>query len=161
MPRKRKPKRDKPLPTFEEMPPIDPDVFIVAINFAMNAASGNAITDDPTKMGVNLLDEDGSVSKIRFADIPMNRAMLALKERFAGDSDMFASAATRMFALGNIFEDPRFYKWIKHGNDSDEVHEAVIEADATVMLDAEGEFPPDEFLLKVEELTETKYKDDF
>lgn len=161
MPRKHKPKRDKPLPPFEEMPPIDPDVFIVAVNFAMNAASGNAITDDPTKAGINLVEENGSVSELRFTDIPMNRAMLALKERFAGDSAMFSSAATRMFALGKVLEDPRLSKWIKHGDDSDEVHEAVIETAATIRLDANGEFPLDKFILQVEELTESKYKDDF
>ena len=51
-------------------------------------------------------------------------------------------------------------KWIRHGQDDDEVHEAVFESASSVMLKPDGGFPLDKFLERVEELAKTKNGDD-
>jgi len=75
---KHKPGREVSLPSFDQMPPIDPDEFIVTYRFAINAATGGAIIDDPSTRALRSVEEDGTVSGIRFVDNPLTRALLAL-----------------------------------------------------------------------------------
>ncbi len=147
----------KPFPTFNQMGPIDPDEFNTALSWAMNAASKRAQITNPTKLGVNI-DLGGNIERISFTDIPLNRALVALKERYGDNTDKFFNISNRIFAFFHIMKDPAMALYIKKGVELTEVHPAVTDAAAEVMLDSEGNFPPDIFFSKVKELAATKYK---
>jgi hypothetical protein len=128
---------------------------------AVNAGIGQAIVEDPTKRGLRILDEDGGVSEIRFADTPMNRMITALLERF-GATDEYASAASRIWALFGAIRQGELKEWIRPGETAEitEIHPAVMDAAATVILTPDGKFPTEEFLAKVKELDQANYQDD-
>lgn len=159
MPRHHKHTIGKPFRSPDQIEPIDPDEFDTALNWAMNAASRKAVVTDPSKMGLNLDLGNGRVEHIGFTDIPMNRALMALKERY-GDSEKMFFVSMRIFALFQIMHDPAMTKWMRQGGEFTEVHPAVTEAAATIMLNNDGNFPVDIFFAKVEELSKTKYKDE-
>jgi len=160
MPRNRKHIKEITLLSFDKIQPVDPDEFDTALNWAMNAAARKAIVTNPSKMGLNLDLGDGEVQRITFTDIPMNRAMMALKERY-GSSDKMYSVTLRIFALFQIMHNPAMEKWMRNGQEGwTEVNPAVTEAAATVTLDGDGNFPVETFFDKVKELAETKYKDE-
>lgn len=160
MAKNRKPRRINPLPSYDKLQTIDPDEFDTALGWYMNAAAKKAIVENPTNLGLTLIDENGKVSGIRFTDIPLNRGMVALKERYGNDSDKYFSVATRMFALFKILHDPALGEWMRRGEEITEVHPAVIDAAATVRINFEGNFTLEEFIVKVKELANTKYKDE-
>ncbi len=150
---------DKPLPKFDQIQPIDPDEFDTALNWAMNAASGKAIVTNPSKTRLNIDLGNGKVEQIGFTDIPINRAMMAITERY-GNSDKNYFVSMRMFALFHIMHNPAMNKWMKKGEEMIGLHPAVIEAAATVMLGSDGNFPVNSFLAKVEQVAKTKYKEE-
>ncbi|MCL4559871.1 MAG: hypothetical protein M1281_04545 [Chloroflexi bacterium] len=161
----RKPKRKtiKRFPTYDQLLPIDPDEFNTALNWVQNVATQKAQVTNPTDMGLNLDFGDGRVDHITFTDIPMNRMMIALKERYEDDPDKMYSISMRIFALFKIMHDPTVAdKWMRKGEEEGvtEVHPGVTDAAATVRLNEEGYFPLDEFLARVKELADTKYKDE-
>jgi hypothetical protein len=153
-------RRPQRLPTFDEMQPLDIDVFNTAFNFAMNAYTGDAKVEDASKRGLNIVDDDGSVTEIRFTDIPMNRMMTALLERFGANSQC-ASATGRIWALLDLLRNDQLKDWVRKGDDASfvEIHPAVIDAAATVMMDSHGQFPLDDFLSKVKEIDQARYQD--
>jgi hypothetical protein len=148
----------KPFPTFDKIQPIDPDEFNTTLNWCMNASIGKAIVENPSKRRLSIVDDDGKVSHIHFTDIPMNRILMAIQERYEDDTDKYFSVAMRIFELFSIMHKPEMAKWMRVDEEITEVHPAVTDVAATVMLNAEGKFPLDEFLAKVKELAETKYK---
>ena len=56
------------VPRYDEILPFDPDEFVTAHTWAMNAVSGDAHIGDPTKLRLNLIDEDGSTKQLQFTD---------------------------------------------------------------------------------------------
>lgn len=147
----------KPFPTFDQCNPIDPDEFKTALNWAVNAAAKRAKVTNPSKLGVNIELGD-SIERISFADSPLNRALVALKERYFDDSDKFINISRRIFALFDILRHPAMAAYTQVEGEFTEIHPAAADAAAEVMLDSKGNFPPELFLAKVKELAETKYQ---
>jgi hypothetical protein len=77
----------------------------------MNAAVKRALVPSPTHFGLNL-DLGEKVEHISFTDIPMNRAMIALEERYGDDTDKFFSVTGRMWALFHIMHDPAMTEYM-------------------------------------------------
>lgn len=152
-------RREKPMPSFEGMVVIDPDEFSTAVNFAINASSGQAITIDPSKMKFNLEQPDGSVDQFRFTDTPTNRVIFALQERYGKASAKFYSATCRFLAYVKILRSPELSEWVRRGSTVTEIHPAVIDAASSVTMDSEGDFPIPQFIARVKELAATKYRD--
>jgi len=144
-------------PKMEEAMPFDPDEFNTALNWYQNTYMNEAKIDKPSKFGVNLDYGNGKVDHIRFTDIPMNRGMIALKERYGHDTNKFFSISMRIFAFIHIMHEERLKKYTIAGEDFVKIHPAVTDAAALVMLDEHGNFPVDAFIEKVEELIKTKY----
>jgi hypothetical protein len=84
--------------------------------------------------------EKGKVEQIGFTDIPMNRGMIALKERYGDDTDKFFSITMRIFAMIHIMHDPKMNKYMRESGEYTEFHPAVLDAAAVVMLDKDGNF---------------------
>jgi hypothetical protein len=126
--------------------------FAVAVGGA--AASYKMPTPSPTKFGLALTENDGTVMNIRFTDIPLNRGMLAIREHCGGDPSKFFSLAFRLFALGSILRRKEIAPWIRRNVSPgvDEVHPAVIEAAATLPLNSRGHFDARTFFQKVKEV---------
>lgn len=160
MTKHRKRREMKPFPKMEEAQPFDPDEFNTALNWYQNAYMHQAHVSNPENYKVNIDYGNGKVDQIGFTDIPMNRGMIALKERYGHDTLKFFSITMRIWAMFHIMHDPNMKKYIRHGEEYDEFHPAVLDAAALVMLDKDGNFPVDVFFSKVEELIETKYKGD-
>lgn len=156
----RKRHQGKPFPKFKDAIPFDPDEFNTALNWYQNTAIKKAQITNPEEFGVNINMGNGKVEHISFTDIPMNRGMIALKERYGHDTDKFFSIAMRIFALIHIMHDDHLKKYQRIGEDFTEVHPAVTDAAALVMLGEDGFFPVELFISQVEELIKTKYIDD-
>ena len=88
------------------MPAFDPEEFATAFIFANNAASHHAIVTNPSTLGLRLDLGKGEVEEIWFTDIPENRMMSALKERYGHNTAKFASACARTMALEKLPTEP-------------------------------------------------------
>jgi hypothetical protein len=160
MTRNRKKREIKPFPKFEDAQPFDPAEFNTALDWYENAALKKAQVDNPEKFGAIFDFGNGKVEEIRFTDIPMNRGMIALKERYGDDQDKFFSIVLRIQSLFKIYQDGVVEKYIRRKGEIVEIHPAVVDAAASVKLNDQGWFPVDKFLETVDELIHTKYKDD-
>jgi hypothetical protein len=148
------------IPKYNEMPAFDPDEFVTAFIWAMNAGSGRALIGDSTRLRVNLVDDDGSRVEYRVADTFMARMTIALSERYAEvDKRKYYSAAVRIFALMDLIRSGKLASWIRNtpgDADSDEISDSVIEAAAVMKLNKELQFPIREFIRKVKEIDAAK-----
>jgi hypothetical protein len=92
----------------------------------------------------------GEPQALRLADTPMNRVILTLRESFA-DSLECLCAATRLWALLDLVDDPRLDAWIlvKEGEHC-ELHDGLIDVAAAAPLNAQGDFVVEPFLAGLE-----------
>ena len=150
----------KPLPKFEDAQPFDPAEFNTALDWYQNTALKIAKIENPNEFGFVFESGDGSVKNYSFTDIPFNRGMFALKERYGDDQDKFFSIVVRTQALFKIMHDEKIKKYMREGGEYTEVHPAVTDAAAFAIVGKDGFFPVDEFIVTVDELIHTKYKDD-
>lgn len=160
MARNRKKREIKPFPKFEDAQPFDPDEFNTALNWYQNAALNIAKIKNPNEYGFGFETGDGNVENYGFTDIPLNRGMFALKERYGDDQDKLFSMIFRIQALFKIMHDEQIKKYMREGGEYTEVHPAVTDAAAFAIIGNDGFFTVDEFIKTVEELIHTKYKDD-
>ena len=147
------------MPDTQDLPAFDPDEFATAFIFANNAASNNATVTNPSDLGINLDLGNGQVKGIQFSDIPMNRMMVALKERYGHEPTKFYSACFRTWSLINIAHRPELSEWVIRHEDGAEMHDVMVEAAAVTKLDQHGEFPLNEFMESVRYFLSTKYAD--
>lgn len=142
-------------PEFDHLPPIDPDEFATAFNWAMNAASGRAIIADPSDLRLGFRGIDGGIHEIRFTDTVLARITIAMKERYGDNTEKYVSASGRIFALLRLLQSGELSDWIRP-DPSDpgnyEIHPSLVEAASNVRLTRNCTFPRDEFLRTVEQL---------
>jgi hypothetical protein len=83
---------------------------------------------------------------LRLADTPMNRVNLILQEYFP-DQLEYMCAATRLWALLDLLDDPRLDPWILVKKpEGCEFHDGLIDVAASAPLGAQGEFLVEPFL---------------
>ena len=144
---------------FQNATPFASEEFTRVFNLAMGAITHKNPKHDPTKRKFQLEEEDGSVSEYSFTDKPMARATLAIAEHYANDKEKYFGMTARLFALMNILSDKELDKWRRETKGGFEIHDAVIDAAATVKLNKNGEFPKKEFLKEVESIIQEKYSE--
>ena len=148
------------IPRYNEIVVFDADEFVTAFTWAMNAASGQAHISDPAKLRLKLVEEDGSISQIQFADTYLARITIAMKERYGKvNKKKYYSAAFRIFALMELLKSGKLAAWVRPvpgEANSEEIADSVIEAAAVVRLNKELQFPAREFIRKVKEIDATK-----
>jgi hypothetical protein len=90
----------------------------------------------------------GEPEALRLADTPMNRVNLTLRECFP-DQLEYMCAATRLWALLDLLDDPRLDPWIlvKKPDGGCEFHDGLIDVAASAPLGAQGEFLVEPFLV--------------
>ena len=83
----------------------------------------------------------------RLNDTPMNRVNLTLRECFP-DRLEYMCAATRLWALLDLLDDPRLDPWIlvKKPDGGCEFHDGLVDVAASAPLNAQGEFLVEPFL---------------
>jgi hypothetical protein len=84
----------------------------------------------PQQFGLNLLEDDGSTTRISFTDIPGNRGLLAIKKQFPDPAE-FQCMGFRPMTVSQILKEPKLRKMgsIRDGQDGQiEIHQAVINA---------------------------------
>jgi hypothetical protein len=89
----------------------------------------------------------GEPEALRMADTPMNRINLTLRECFPDELE-YMCAATRLWALLDLLDDPRLDPWIlvKKADGGYEFHDGLIDVAASAPLDAQGQFLIEPFL---------------
>jgi hypothetical protein len=143
---------------FKSTPTVPTDEFRFAFSVALAAASLATPVENPQNFGINLLEEDGSVTRIAFTDRPANRAMLAIKKHCAGDSEKFKAICIRYMATKSLpFRDP----WLITTEDGMvQLHDAIIDAAADFPVNGRGLFNAQAFYQRVAQLAATgKYED--
>jgi hypothetical protein len=134
----------RPLKKPNECIPISSDDFAFAFEIAMKGVGKEILIRDPTSMGLTILDDEaGQSTEIRFTDMPMTRALIALKEHFGDNPDIYQSMVWRIFGLLRILRDPDLSYWMKPDPDDSDallVHKALLDAAAILRLSEEGQF---------------------
>ncbi|MCK1585196.1 hypothetical protein IVB03_37995 [Bradyrhizobium sp. 168] len=120
----------------QRIKPIDPEKFSFALGAYQAAAALKGPAPNPAQYSANLVDEDGSCTKISFVDGPENRGMLAVKEQFP-DPNEFESMVFRILSFGEVLQDQKLSEMgvVKRQENVDlEVHDSVIDALATTSI---------------------------
>ena len=133
------------LPDPSQLVSFDRDEFATAFTWAMNAISGAAQITDPTTVGFDFDDKDGTPVHLRFNDTSVTRLGIAMRERYSvTDPDKAMSALFRIWALMDLVRSGRLAEWVRpasDGSDAQEIASAVIYAAAVVPLNREYQFP--------------------
>ena len=97
-------------PNFaERIKPVDPERFRFAVGVFGAAAELGGPAPNPTQFGVNIVDDDGSATEIRFTDRPENRGLLAVRKEFPDAPDL-ESMSFRILSLGEVVRMERLSK---------------------------------------------------
>ena len=67
--------------------------------------------ESPTKQRLNIKMDDGTVQRLAFTDIPVNRAAMAIRNHFAPDMETARAAMMRWMAFIRISSSERMKKW--------------------------------------------------
>lgn len=128
-------------PNFaERIKPVDPDRFKFAVGVFGAAAELKGPAPNPAQFGVNIVDDDGSVTAFRFTDRPENRGILALKREFPDSPDL-ESMSFRILSMGDVVRMDRLSKLeVIQVDDAGQlmVHDSVIYALARVPFRKSG-----------------------
>lgn len=139
--------------------PVDPEEFKFCCALMSAAYSGQMPTETPSKQVVNI-EELGEVS---FADVPINRAMLAVRDHFRQTrteerQDEFLAMAFRIECFGDFLrlcmkdKDLRIEQFVEmQDGEVTRLNEKLVEAAATVKIGDCG-FSRDELFAKATEL---------
>jgi hypothetical protein len=139
----------------EKTKPVDPEHFGFAMQLASAASSYRMPMESPAKQKIMLEMPDGKLQEIRFTDIPMNRAAMAIRDHFAPDMEAARSAMMRWMALVRLASHPSMRKWERRSGENQEwieIHNAVFDAAALLPLNKNGDFNVKAFFKKVEEI---------
>lgn len=143
---------------FKNTPVVSSEEFRFAFRLATSAASLDMAVENPETFGVDLLADDGGITRVRFKDRPMNRAMLAIGKHCGGDKEKARAIMTRYMALQGLpFREP----WLVSDSGTIRIHDAVIDAAADCPVDGNGNFNAGAFYRHVAELVSSGgYEDD-
>lgn len=147
----------KPLPRPHEALAFDPKEFAYVFDLAMHASMRKVDVNKPSKQGFSIVEEDGSIHEYRLGDTPMNRAILAVRDHFSGEQKKSYSAMLRIFALTDLMNSNALSQWTRETEEGREIHNAVLDAAATVNLTKKGKFPRDKFLKEVARIERENY----
>jgi hypothetical protein len=149
--RRRKPRLAWRLPdTFKQ--PVPLEAFRDACTRADKAVlSPHPLLHERVSPHVIMTDaKAGEPEVLRLADTPMNRVNLTLRECFP-DRLAYMCAATRLWALLDLLDDPRFEPWmVVKATEGCELHDGLIDVAASAPLGAQGEFLVEPFLAALE-----------
>jgi hypothetical protein len=139
--------------------PVDPEEFKFCCALMSAAYSGQMPTECPTKQVVNIED----VGEVSFADVPINRAMLAVRDHFRQTrpedrQDEFTVMAVRIECFGDFLrlcmkdKDLRIEQFVEmQDGEVTSINDELVEAAATVKIGDCG-FSRDELFAKATEL---------
>ncbi|MGB9114257.1 hypothetical protein [Bradyrhizobium sp.] len=123
----------------ERVRPVDPERFHLALGLyqaalATESPQANASESSPTPV-----EKVGAATAAPSADIPANRAILAVKKEFP-DTGEFQSLSLRLQRFSEVIGDKKLIKWgmVHHSEGGIEVHDAVINALATAPFRKSG-----------------------
>jgi hypothetical protein len=149
--RRRKPRLAWRLPdTFKQRVPLE--AFRDACTRADEAVlSPHPLLHERVSPHVMMTDaKAGELEVLRLADTPMNRVNLTLRECFP-DRLAYMCAATRLWALLDLLDDPRLDAWILVKTpEGCELHDGLIDVAASAPLGTQGEFLVEPFLAALE-----------
>jgi hypothetical protein len=130
---------------------VDPQRFSFALGVYAAAAGLKGPSPNPQQFGLNLVEDDGSISRITFTDRAENRGLLAVKKEFP-DPQEFRSMAFRLMSFGGIMKDQKLRRMglIRDGEPgSTKMHDAVINAFAMAPFRKSGKLDRMAFLALV------------
>jgi hypothetical protein len=134
----------------ERIKPVDRDRFKFALSVFGAAADLKGPTPNPAQYGVNIRDDDGSVTEFRFTDRPENRGLLAVKREFKGTSDL-ESMCFRILNLPEVIRMERLSRLevVQIGEGQTMIHDSVIYALAQAPFRKSGKLDKAAFVAAV------------
>lgn len=143
---------------WDTVPPIDPKEFHSAYMLYVNAAARRVLIQNPAKREPILHEEeDNTIGVYHLTDNPVSRGLTALSNRYQEDHQQYHAISHRIYALTNLIGTKTLKGWCKRIAGGYDVHDAVIDAAAVVMMTKDGEFPPDTFLREVAKIAKENY----
>lgn len=136
---------------YERIKPVDPERFHFALGVYCAAAAMKGPYPNPQEFGVNIREDDGSLVRVSFADLPENRGLLAVKKEFT-DRAEFQSMTFRLMIFGEVMRERKLRKWglIRDGESGQtEIHDAVVNALALAPFRKSGTLDRPAFLALV------------
>lgn len=130
---------------------VDPARFHFALGVFCAAAAMKGPYANPQQFSVNLVEDDGSATNIRFTDIPANRGMLAVKKEFP-DPDEFERIGFRLLTFSEVIQNRQLIRMglVREGESGRiGVHDAVIDALAMTPFRKSGALDKPAFLALV------------
>ena len=131
--------------------PVKPEDFRYALEVGSSAAS-RKLPINPQERFVLIEISPGETQKICFADIPTNRAGIAIADVFGENKLNFGSIMNRMFILFELIKDQRAVKYTAKDGDSIGVSPSFIDAVATFPLKKFGKINKAEFFAKMDKI---------
>jgi hypothetical protein len=149
---KKAPQNAAPILQPQKAPPVDCEELIRAVEVINRAGRGEIATPDPGRFGVNLVQADGSVVGLRFTDLPINRAVFAVRDQFQED-DQWQNLLYRYFALCAAIKDWQadLAPWLQRDVRATLLHRAILEAAAVAPVTRNVTFRRKPFLGKIAE----------
>jgi hypothetical protein len=151
MPRHGKPQHQSHvMPQSKDIGPVTREELAFAVDLTDAATSHQMPMRSPADFRL-LLEDDGEVQEVQFADAPINRAVLALAEHFKGDSQQYYRVSFRMFALWRIMRSKEVQTRLQ-SKDRVAVFGAIVEVAAAFPLSPGIRFRKEPFLQRVDEV---------
>lgn len=139
---------------------LDPEEFLHVYQLAMHAMALPESARMRAVKGLPIKGEGTEVTRLRPADIPMNRAAFAVLDYYGSDSGKFQSTMWRLLGLMDIFEDEALLaSRTRETENGREISGAVVMAAAVVPLGADGKFPRAEFVEAIDRIEEEAGKE--
>lgn len=139
-------------PNFAEcIKPVDPERFHFALGVFCAAADMKGPCQNPQEFGVNIREDDGSLTRLSFTDRPENRGLLAVKKEFTDPAE-FQSMGFRLMTVGEVMRERKLRKWGLIRDDESgqtEIHDAVVNALAMAPFRKSGTLDRPAFLALV------------
>jgi hypothetical protein len=137
------------MPPAAEIPPLDPDEFMAAYQYAGMVSEYEFLEEVPAIGKPMIKTEDGVLA---LSNIPENRFGLAIVRHFRGQREKATTFLWRFFALQRLFREERMMPYIRGSGDDREINCAVFEVAATLTLSEDYEFEPSVFFQTVSEV---------
>ena len=143
--------------------PLPLDEFNFVFDVALNAAQLTMAVRNPREYKLTISLPDGASTRMSFPNTALNRAMVAIKQHYHRDLRTVQSAMWRFMAVLHALLDCDLQPWIRRSDDRSEplsIHPAVVDAAATLHLDADGWLSLPELRAEVERIAREKYPED-
>ena len=131
--------------------PVKPEDFRYALEVG-NSAASRKLPINPQERFVLIEISPGETQKICFADIPTNRAGIAIADVFGENKLNFGSIMNRMFILFELIKDQRARKYTAEDGDSVGISPSFIDAVAIFPLENFGEINKDKFFAELDKI---------